>query len=110
MKNLICFIALVFSLNACVTGNPTINTPTANSPEAQARSLTDKMKKSLVLDQTQTDKVMLVNVTNLKIIKKLKESNETSKIETTKEKYKSEIKQILNDNQYSKFLSDFSDL
>lgn len=87
--------------------NKTINTA---SPEAEARVLTDQMKSSLELDDTQLDKVMMVNVVNIKIIKKLKESNEVSKIDSTRVKYKSELKEILSQSQYAKFLTEFSEL
>ena len=111
MKN--CILVLFVFLASCApTSPPSSTNKTTNnaSPEAEARILTDKMKSSLELDETQLDKVLMINVVNLKIIKKLKDANEVSKINSTKEKYKSELKEILNQSQFVKFLADFSEL
>ncbi len=111
MKNII-LVLIVFLVSCGPTSPPSSNNKTINntSPEAEARILTDKMKSSLELDETQLDKVLMINVVNLKIIKKLKEANEVSKINSTKEKYKSELKEILTQSQFAKFLTDFSEL
>ncbi len=111
MKNSI-LIILVFLASCVHSSPPSSENKTINSasPEAEARVLTDQMKSSLELDETQLDKVMMINVVNLKIIKKLKEDNDVSKIDSTRVKYKSELKEILSLSQYAKFLTEFSEL
>jgi DNA recombination-dependent growth factor C len=115
MKNQLFLLSFLALLVACAPANTpsssqNSSTVSTSSPEAEARNLTNRMKETLLLDVAQTDRVLMVNVVNLKIIKKLKESNDTSKLSTTKEKYKAEMKDILDETQYTKFLSDFGDL
>ncbi len=112
MKNL-SFLFILLVHVACVPGaTPTSGTSvnTSVSPEAEARTVTSDMKDKLILDAAQEEKVFLVNVVNLKVLKRLRESNETSMLESTRNKYRSEIKGILSDVQYQKFLTEFKDL
>lgn len=93
---------------ACVTAPTTSNTASAElSPESQAKTLTDRMKASLELDEAQTEKVLTINVVHFKILKRLRVSNESDKIAATKQKYREEIKAVLSDTQYQKFLQEF---
>ncbi len=95
-------------LYSCVsTPTSSTNTATEASPESQAKTLTDRMKTALELDEIQTEKVLTINVVHYKILKRLRVSNESDKIAATKQKYREEIKAVLNDTQYQKFLSDF---
>jgi DNA recombination-dependent growth factor C len=81
-----------------------------NSPEAEARNLTTKMKDKLLLNAAQEDKILMINVVNNKVIKRLRENNETDKLSSTKEKFHTELKAVLTENQFSKFLVEFPGL
>jgi hypothetical protein len=114
MKPFILFIGLLFFACACAPSTTpssgTTNKVAENSPEAEARTLTTKMKEKLALDITQEDKVLMINVVNNKVIKRLRENNETDKLSSTKEKFHSELKAVLSESQFSKFLVEFPDL
>jgi hypothetical protein len=114
MKNLSLLIVLVITMFGCAPGTtPTISsTPklSENSPEAEARNLTTKMKDKLLLDAAQEDKILMINVVNNKVIKRLRENNETDKLSSTKEKFHTELKAVLTENQFSKFLVEFPGL
>lgn len=114
MKNLIVFAILNFTLFSCVPGaTPTTGSaPKAaeTSPEAEARTLTTKMKTRLELDASQEEKVLMINVVNNKILKRLRENNETDKLSSTKEKFHTELKTVLSESQFSKFLVEFPGL
>jgi hypothetical protein len=109
MKASLFALFLAFSLYSCITTSPGNNTAQAveTSPESQAKTLTDKMKVALELDEVQTEKVLLINVVHFKILKKLRTSNENDKIASTKQKYREEIKAVLSDTQFQKFLVEF---
>jgi hypothetical protein len=105
---LIVLVSIFLACQSCVTGSPsTSNTTAETSPESQAKSLTERMKASLELDETQTEKVLLINVVHFKILKRLRTSNENDKIAASKQKYKEEIKAVLTEPQYQKFLVEF---
>ncbi|HLO44497.1 MAG TPA: hypothetical protein VK175_09200 [Leadbetterella sp.] len=114
MKNICCLLLLAFWALSCAPST----TPTAgnnpklseNSPEAEARNLTTEMKEKLQLDATQEDKILMLNVVNNKVIKRLRENNETEKLSSTKEKFHTELKAILTENQFTKFLIEFPNL
>lgn len=114
MKNLSLLIVLVITMFGCAPGiTPTSNsTPklSENSPEAEARNLTTKMKDKLLLDAAQEDKILMINVVNNKLIKRLRENNETDKLSSTKEKFHTELKAVLTESQFSKFLVEFPGL
>jgi DNA recombination-dependent growth factor C len=114
MKNLSLLIVLVITMFGCAPGTTpsTSNAPkiSENSPEAEARNLTTKMKDKLLLDATQEDKILMINVVNNKVIKRLRENNETDKLSSTKEKFHTELKAILSESQFSKFLIEFPGL
>lgn len=80
-----------------------------NSPESQAKILTEKMKESLTLNEAQAEKILMTNVINLKMVKRLRENRETDKLSSTKQKYQEEIKNILTEPQFTKFLAEFGD-
>lgn len=112
MKYLL-IILVTLSSWAC-TNSPTtsVNNTVSNtlSPEAQARDLTTKMKSSLELSTEQEEKVLMINVVNLKVMKRLRENNETEKLNSTRDKYHSEIKVVLNEPQFAKFLEEFKEM
>ena len=114
MKNLSLLIVLVITMLGCAPGTtPTTNsTPklSENSPEADARNLTTKMKDKLFLDTVQEDKILMINVINNKLIKRLRENNETDKLSSTKEKFHQELKTVLTESQFEKFLIEFPNL
>jgi hypothetical protein len=112
MKKIILLCGVLFLMEACVTTTTpsTTQTPTAASPEAEAKAITSKMKTVLDLNDLQEEKIMLINVVNFKVIKKLRETNEIEKLNSTKAKYQSEIKDVLDEPQYQKFLIEFKDL
>jgi DNA recombination-dependent growth factor C len=68
------------------------------------------MKSVLGLNATQEERVLIINVINFSLLKKLRESNQTSQIPQTKKKYRAEIKEVLNSDQYATFLQQFGDL
>lgn len=113
MKNILILIVSL-AMFACAPGT----TPTSSnlpkvaesSPEAEARVLTSKMKDSLSLDAGQEDKILMINVVNNKVVKRLRENNETDKISSTKTKFHTELKGVLSEQQFSKFLVVFPDL
>jgi len=110
-KSIAIFVLLSFW--ACVPGTtPSQSTQTiaTASPEVEAKVLTSKMKSALNLDAAQEEKVLMINVVNKKIVKRLRETNDTGKLPSTKEKYYSELKSVLTDNQYGKFLVEFKDM
>lgn len=112
MKKLF-FISLLFGTIACAPGTvPNTGTQSATiaSPEAEAKALTTKMTSVLSLDAAQEEKILMINVVNTKVIKRLRESNDTAKLSTTKEKYHNELKEVLNENQFAKFLVEFKEL
>lgn len=113
MKKLILiFLGLYASSCAPV---PNTNAGTSNqvsadsSPESQAKILTEKMKESLTLNEAQAEKILMTNVINLKMIKRLRENRETDKLSSTKQKYQEEIKGILTEPQFTRFLAEFGD-
>jgi type VI protein secretion system component VasF len=105
---LILFVTLFLACQGCATApQSTANTTSETSPESQAKTLTERMKTSLELDDAQTEKVLLINVVHFKILKRLRTSNENDKIAVTKQKYREEIKAVLSEIQYEKFLVEF---
>jgi hypothetical protein len=68
------------------------------------------MAGELGLSTTQTEKILLINLVNYRIVSKLIETNDTKKISSAQETYKSEIRQVLTVSQYEKFLSSFKGL
>ncbi|MCF8323995.1 MAG: hypothetical protein K9I84_03465 [Leadbetterella sp.] len=112
MKGLIIAILITFGVSSCIA--PPLTTGTTNqgtsSSEMEARRLTTQMKNSLALNASQEEKVLVINVVNLSLMKKLRESNQTDQIFKTQAKYKSEMKEVLNSDQYSKFLSEFGNI
>lgn len=112
MKNILLLLVLTFVVFSCVTTSPSGGTATqsTSSTEMEAKRLTTEMKTVLGLDNSQEEKVLMVNVVNLSVLKKLRETNQTDQISATREKYRNEIKGILNESQFSKFLESFRDL
>jgi DNA recombination-dependent growth factor C len=112
MKGLIIAIIMTFGVSSCIA--PPVSTGTTNqgtsSSEMEARRLTTEMKNTLDLNPSQEDKVLIINIVNLNLMKKLRESNQTDQIHKTQAKYKSEMKEVLNSDQYSKFLSEFGNI
>lgn len=112
MKGLIIAIIMTFGVSSCIA--PPVSTGTTNqgtsSSEMEARRLTTEMKNTLDLNASQEDKVLIINIVNLNLMKKLRESNQTDKIPKTQAKYKSEMKEVLNSDQYSKFLTEFGNI
>ncbi len=112
MKRLIIAILITFGVSSCIA--PPLTTGTTNqgssSSEMEARRLTTQMKNSLALNASQEEKVLVINVVNLSLMKKLRESNQTNQIPKTQAKYKSEMKEVLNPDQYSKFLTEFGNI
>lgn len=110
------FMMILGSLYACAptttptTGKPTATVAETSSPEAKAKTVTDKMTQVLALSTEQADKVYMINVVNFKIVKRLRETNDTGKLPSTKEKYQNEIKDVLSGEQFSKFLTEFSEI
>lgn len=114
MKNLCFLLISLISFFGCAPGTTptTSSTPklSENSPEAEARNLTTKMKDKLLLDAAQEDKILMINVVNNKVVKRLRENNETDKLSSTKEKFHTELKAVLSESQFSKFLVEFPGL
>ena len=52
----------------------------------------------------------MINVVNYKILKRLRENNETDKLSSTKEKFHQELKSVLTESQFEKFLVEFPNL
>jgi ABC-type Fe3+-hydroxamate transport system substrate-binding protein len=109
-RSLFLGIFILFSAVACVTTQSSSILSSKSSTEMEARRVTSEMKTVLNLDNTQEEKVLLINVVNFAILKKLQDNNQTQEIVTTKEKYKNEIKQVLSSNQYSKFLEKYGNI
>jgi len=109
MKNLL-FLFTFFLMMSCVGTSPSTSNQSSTSPELQARKRTTEMKNVLGLNTAQEEKVLLINVVNFSLLKKLTESNQTSQIPLTNEKYRTEIKEVLNPEQYGKFLEQFGNL
>lgn len=111
MKTILIILTLLISIS-CVTSPPSSNTSNQNttSSETEARKLTTTMKNTLALNTSQEEKVLLINVVNISLIKKLRETNQTDQIPKTREKYRTEIKEVLNQDQYNKFLTEFGNL
>ncbi|MBP8155743.1 MAG: hypothetical protein KAX81_01870 [Leadbetterella sp.] len=111
MKNIL-FLLLFLLTSSCISTPPSSSTSTQSSvsPETQARKRTAEMKSVLGLNATQEERVLIINVVNFSLLKKLRESNQTSQIPQTKEKYRAEIKEVLNSDQYATFLQQFGDL
>jgi DNA recombination-dependent growth factor C len=100
------------SVVSCITAPTSIGTSgqSSSSSEMEARRLTTQMKNALALNNSQEEKVLVINVVNLSLLKKLRESNQLDQISKTKEKYRLEMKEVLNLDQYSKFLSEFGNI
>ena len=112
MKHLFFVLIVMTSLVSCITAPSSTGTSgqSSSSSELEARRLTTQMKNVLTLNSSQEEKVLVINVVNLSLLKKLRESNQLDQISNTKEKYRSEMKQVLNSDQYSKFLSEFGNI
>ncbi len=114
MKKIIALALLgfTFGIPSCVTSPPQSDTsaPSPNartmSVEAEARQLTSKMEVLLNLSAAQKDDVMVTNTVYLKVLKNLRESNETSKMNAAKDSYMNKLKSILSANQYTKFVNE----
>jgi DNA recombination-dependent growth factor C len=112
MKGLIFAILITNGVSSCIappTSTGTTNQGTSSS-EMEAKRLTTQMKNSLVLNASQEDKVLVINIVNISLMKKLRESNQTDQIPKTQAKYKSEMKEVLNSDQYNKFLTEFGNI
>lgn len=111
MKAIISALMISIFVSACVTApTSTGNSQTTSSSEMEARKLTEQMKSVLTLNTTQEEKVLVINVVNLSLLKKLRESNQTEQIQPTKEKYKNQMKEVLNSDQFNKFLVEFGNM
>lgn len=113
MKRFAVIILVGLSLAGCATGggytSGQSNTQTS-SAEAQAKELTNKMKSVLSLDKPQEDKILTLNVVNQKLLQRLREDKDTSKVASAKESYHRELKAVLSAEQFSKFQSSFPNL
>ncbi|HLO44496.1 MAG TPA: hypothetical protein VK175_09195 [Leadbetterella sp.] len=112
MKNIFCGLLIIITVASCLAppSNSTSGNPSASSAEMEARRLTTKMKTALTLNSSQEEKVMVINVVNLSLLKKLREGNQIEQISKTQEKYRSEMREVLNTDQYSKFLTEFGNI
>jgi DNA recombination-dependent growth factor C len=112
MKHLFFVLILVTSVASCITSPTSTGTSgqSSSSSEMEARRLTTEMKNVLALNSSQEEKVLVINVINLSLLKKLRESNQLDQISKTKENYRSEMKEVLNSDQYSKFLTEFGNI
>lgn len=113
MKKIIAlsFLGLTLGITSCVTSTPqsgTTTTPNARtmSIEAEARQKTSRMDALLKLSADQKDDVMVTNTVYLKVLKNLRENNDTSKMDSAKDSYMSKLKSILTTDQYSKFVTE----
>lgn len=111
MKKILAFliIALIFVQNiSCKNNKNAIKSgvEAISNPESLAKLTTDQMVKALGLDGAQTEKVMMLNLVNYKVLQKLKPS-ESDKIASVKDKYIAEMKAVLSSPQFEKFLKEF---
>lgn len=103
------------SLNSCVTSGPPSNnnSSTSNSSmsvEAEARQKTEQMAKLLSLTASQKDQVMVTNTVHMKLLRNLRTNNESNKISSANESYKTKIKSILDATQYAMFEKEMGDM
>jgi outer membrane PBP1 activator LpoA protein len=113
MKNIIGILIFASLLSSCATSVPSTSsviTNVSDTPEAKAKAITDKMKTRMVLSSEQESKVMLINVINIKVLSKLRETQDHDKIISTQSKYEVEIKEVLDENQFSIFKNEFGEL
>lgn len=110
MKHLLTytFIVVTIALSSCVTSAPQRSSTTTSSAremsvEAEALKKTEDMNTLLSLSVSQKDEVMITNTVYLKLLKNLKENQETAKIPAAKDSYLNKLKSILNTEQYNKF-------
>jgi hypothetical protein len=94
-------ILVLITAQACVKAPTSTTSSVKSNTEMEARRVTNEMKTVLNLDITQEGKILVINVVNFAILKKLRDNNQTQEIATTKEKYRKEVKQVLNPNQFS---------
>lgn len=102
------FIAFTLAITSCVTTTPQSSSTTTSSAremsvEAEARKKTESMNTLLGLSVAQKDEVMVANTVYLKLLKNLRDNNETTKMGTAKDSYLTKLKSILSEEQYSKF-------
>lgn len=114
MKGLFLSIGLAVLISSCASSSGSgsssqTNTQTA-SAEALAKDLTGKMKATLGLDKTQEDRVFAINVVNQKLIQRSRQNNDAALATSTKENYHKELKEVLSEQQFSKFLTSFPNL
>ena len=114
MKKLSVIVVLSLFIWGCVTTNTGStqkfpNTSTS-SPESQAKTLTSQMKNELQLDKIQEDKVLNINIVYQKLLQRIKENKEDALVNSTKENYHKELKGVLTNDQFSKFLIVFPEL
>lgn len=115
MKKIIALslLGLTLGITSCVTSTPQSGSTTTTSPnartmsvEAEARQKTSRMDALLKLSADQKDEVMVTNTVYLKVLKNLRENNDTSKMDSAKDSYMNKLKSILSTDQYSKFVTE----
>ncbi len=102
-------------MSACATGGGLSTgggqaSSQVSSAESQARELTNRMRTVLSLSKVQEDKVLSINVVNQKLLQRIRENNEQGLAASTKANYHKELKNVLSDDQFSKFRSSFPEL
>jgi hypothetical protein len=118
MKTLVMSTLTVFALASCApgttptrsTGSSAPNSSSTNqsiSPEAEAKAKTQRMKTVLGLSAEQESKVMLANTVNIKLVRSLRDSNQTDKLAATRESYFQELQSILTPEQFAKYKQEF---
>src|SRR6218665_440757 len=113
MRTLSMLILTVFTLISCApgitttTGGGTSSSNPSMSPEAEAKAKTQKMKSVLGLTSDQESKVMIINTVNIKLVRNLRDSNQTDKLAATRENYLKELQAILTPEQFVKYKEEF---
>lgn len=120
MKTLVMSTLTVFALASCAPGTTPVRSTGSSapaggssssnqsiSPEAEAKAKTQRMKTVLGLNAEQESKVLLANTVNIKLVRNLRESNQTDKLAATRESYFQELQSILTPEQFAKYKQEF---
>ncbi len=114
MRAIVFFLAISLLMSACAPGTTTsTGSPSARpsvSPEAEARTKTTQMKTALGLSEEQENKVLVINTVNAKLVRNLRESNQTDKLAATRQSYLKELQGILTPEQFAKYKQQFEGL
>lgn len=101
-------IAIVLGMGTCWAQQGSASATTKKTAMERAEAFTKRMNKVLALDQTQLERVKVVNEERFKKLEEARSANtaqgeKASQVKTINENYMSTLKGVLSPEQFAKF-------